>query len=100
MTQGGMSRVLLAVLAVGMLVVPRLTRAITRLARPETTVVAMIGICFGFALLALLLFAQLPRLGRNGIERSRSRVCAKMGRHFCRNRVSLFEPGNEVAASP
>src|SRR5215470_17949519 len=43
-------------------------------------------------------FAQLPRLGRNGIERSRSRVCAKMGRHFCRNRMSLFEPGNEVAA--
>jgi hypothetical protein len=43
-------------------------------------------------------FAQLPRLGRNGIERSR--VSAKMGRHFGWNRVSLFEPRKKIAASP
>jgi CPA2 family monovalent cation:H+ antiporter-2 len=43
---------LIVVLALGMLLVPRLTRAIMRLGRAETTVVAMTGLCFGFALLA------------------------------------------------
>jgi CPA2 family monovalent cation:H+ antiporter-2 len=43
---------LLATLAFGMLIVPRAVRAILRLERAETTVVAVVGICFGFALLA------------------------------------------------
>jgi CPA2 family monovalent cation:H+ antiporter-2 len=43
---------LLATLAFGMLIVPRTVRAILRLHRAETTVVAVTGICFGFALLA------------------------------------------------
>jgi CPA2 family monovalent cation:H+ antiporter-2 len=43
---------LIVVLGLGMLLVPRLTRAVMRLGRAETTVVAMIGLCFGFALLA------------------------------------------------
>jgi len=36
----------------GMLVVPRLIRAVVRLQRPETTVVASVGVCFAIALLA------------------------------------------------
>jgi CPA2 family monovalent cation:H+ antiporter-2 len=40
------------VVGVGLLVVPRLVRAIVKLDRPETTAVACIGICFAFALLA------------------------------------------------
>ena len=44
----------LAVLGgLGILIVPRLVRAIVALDRPETTLVASIGICFSFALLAL-----------------------------------------------
>ena len=39
-------------LAVGLLIVPRLVRAIVRLGRNETTVVACVGICFASALLA------------------------------------------------
>jgi CPA2 family monovalent cation:H+ antiporter-2 len=41
-----------ALLAVGMLVVPRLVRLVVKLGRNETLVVACVGICFGFALLA------------------------------------------------
>ena len=36
----------------GMLIVPRLVRAVVRLRRSETTVVAAVGLCFAFALLA------------------------------------------------
>src|SRR3954471_4776013 len=36
----------------GVLVVPRLVRAVVKLDRPETTSIACIGICFAFALLA------------------------------------------------
>ncbi len=43
---------LVGLVAVGMLVVPRAIRAIHRLKRPETTLVASVGICFGIALLA------------------------------------------------
>jgi CPA2 family monovalent cation:H+ antiporter-2 len=43
---------LVGLIAVGMLVVPRAVRAINRLNRPETTLVASIGICFAAALLA------------------------------------------------
>lgn len=43
---------LTGVIAVGMLVIPRLMRFVIRMKRPETTLVASIGICFGIALLA------------------------------------------------
>lgn len=43
---------LIVILAAGMLVVPRAMRAVARLARNETTVIAGAGICFGAALLA------------------------------------------------
>ena len=43
---------LLALLIVGMLVVPRFVRFVTRLGRTETTLVVSIGICFGTAYLA------------------------------------------------
>lgn len=43
---------LVALLAIGMLVVPRVVRATVRLERDETTLVASIGICFAIALLA------------------------------------------------
>jgi CPA2 family monovalent cation:H+ antiporter-2 len=43
---------LIGLVAVGLLVVPRLVRAVVSLGRAETTVVAAIGICFGLALLA------------------------------------------------
>ncbi len=43
---------LAALLAVGLLLVPRLMRAVVRLDRPETTLVAAVGLCFGVALLA------------------------------------------------
>lgn len=43
---------LIGLVAVGMLLVPRAIRAINRLKRPETTLVASVGICFAIALLA------------------------------------------------
>lgn len=44
---------LAGLVAVGLLLVPRLMRAIVRAGRPETTLVASIGVCFGAAMLAL-----------------------------------------------
>jgi CPA2 family monovalent cation:H+ antiporter-2 len=43
---------LAVVLAAGLLVIPRLVRAVVKLDRSETTAIAFIGICFAFALLA------------------------------------------------
>lgn len=43
---------LAATLTVGMLVVPRVIRLVLRLERPETTVVASVGLCFASSLLA------------------------------------------------
>jgi CPA2 family monovalent cation:H+ antiporter-2 len=43
---------LVVLLAVGMLVVPRLVRLVVKVGRSETIVVASVGICFAFALLA------------------------------------------------
>ncbi len=43
---------LAGLLVAGMLVVPRLMRFVVRLGRPETTLVASVGICFATALLA------------------------------------------------
>jgi CPA2 family monovalent cation:H+ antiporter-2 len=46
---------LVALIVVGMLIVPRSVRAIVRLRRQEITLVAVVGICFASALLALSL---------------------------------------------
>lgn len=51
-TTGKLALFLVGLVAVGLLVVPRSVRAINRLGRPETTLVASIGFCFGVALLA------------------------------------------------
>jgi len=51
-TLGKLAGFLAALLVGGMLIVPRLIRAVVRLHRDETTVVAGIGIAFAFALLA------------------------------------------------
>ncbi|HVJ22215.1 MAG TPA: cation:proton antiporter, partial [Polyangiaceae bacterium] len=51
-SSGRLAVFLVALVSVGMLVVPRAIRAINRLKRPETTLVASMGICFGVALLA------------------------------------------------
>jgi monovalent cation:H+ antiporter-2, CPA2 family len=52
MTVGRLAGFLTGMLVVGMLVVPRLVRAITRIGRTETTVVGCVGISFASALLA------------------------------------------------
>jgi CPA2 family monovalent cation:H+ antiporter-2 len=51
-TTGRLLAFLAGLLAIGMLVVPRAVRAIVRLDRPETLVIASIGLCFAVALLA------------------------------------------------
>ena len=43
---------LVGMVALGLLIVPRAVRAVIRLDRKETTIVASVGICFAFALLA------------------------------------------------
>lgn len=43
---------LTALLGIGLLIVPRLTRLVVSLDRPETTLVSSLGICFAFALIA------------------------------------------------
>ncbi len=49
---GRLAAFLVGLVAIGMLIVPRAVRAITRLKRLETTLVASVGICFSIALLA------------------------------------------------
>ena len=51
-TVGRLAGFLAVLLAAGMLIVPRLVRAVVRLRRAETTVVAAVGLCFAFALIA------------------------------------------------
>ncbi len=51
-TGGRLLGFLILLVAAGLLVVPRTVRAVVRLGRPETTLVASIGICFALALLA------------------------------------------------
>ncbi|HMJ15649.1 MAG TPA: cation:proton antiporter [Polyangiaceae bacterium] len=51
-TTGKLALFLFALVSIGLLVVPRAVRAINRLGRPETTLVASIGFCFGVSLLA------------------------------------------------
>ncbi len=51
-TAGKLAAFLVGLVSVGLLLVPRGVRAILRLNRPETTLVASIGFCFAVALLA------------------------------------------------
>jgi len=51
-TAGRLALFLGLVVGIGLLVVPRLVRAVLKLDRPETTVIFCVGICFAFALLA------------------------------------------------
>lgn len=51
-TTGKLFGFLAALISVGLLVVPRAVRAINRLSRPETTLVASVGFCFAVSLLA------------------------------------------------
>lgn len=52
LTVGKLAAFLVGLVAIGLLVVPRLMRSITKLQRPETTLVTSVGICFAIALLA------------------------------------------------
>ncbi|MDC0713678.1 cation:proton antiporter [Stigmatella sp. ncwal1] len=52
LTTGRLVAFLVGLVVVGLLVVPRAMRAVVRLNRPETTLVASVGICFAVALLA------------------------------------------------
>ncbi|MDP1825705.1 MAG: cation:proton antiporter [Archangium sp.] len=52
LTVGRLGAFLVGLVVVGLLIIPRAIRAIIRLNRPETTLVASLGICFGVALLA------------------------------------------------
>ncbi len=51
-TTGRLGAFLIGLVAIGLLTVPRAVRAVARLRRPETTLIASMGICFGVALLA------------------------------------------------
>jgi CPA2 family monovalent cation:H+ antiporter-2 len=51
-TTGKLAAFLVGLVAVGLVLVPRGVRAINRLGRPETTLVASVGFCFGVSLLA------------------------------------------------
>jgi len=52
LTTGRLVAFLTGLVAIGLLVVPRVIRAVVGLNRPETTLVASVGICFAIALLA------------------------------------------------
>ena len=51
-TVGRLAAFLIALLAIGFLVIPRFVRFVVRINRAETTLVASIGICFGMAYIA------------------------------------------------
>jgi monovalent cation:H+ antiporter-2, CPA2 family len=51
-TTGRLGLFLVALVSLGLLLVPRAVRAINKLGRPETTLVASIGFCFAVSLLA------------------------------------------------
>jgi monovalent cation:H+ antiporter-2, CPA2 family len=51
-TTGKLGLFLVGLVVIGLLLVPRAVRVINKLGRPETTLVASIGYCFGVALLA------------------------------------------------
>jgi CPA2 family monovalent cation:H+ antiporter-2 len=51
-TTGRLTAFLAALVIVGMLVVPRAMRAVVRLGRPETTLIAAVAVCFAVSLVA------------------------------------------------
>src|SRR6516162_3304659 len=51
-TVGKLGLFLVALVGGGLLIVPRAVRLVVRLQRPETTLIASIGICFGLSILA------------------------------------------------
>jgi CPA2 family monovalent cation:H+ antiporter-2 len=53
LTTGRLVAFLVGLVVVGLLIIPRVVRAVIKLNRPETTLVASVGICFAIALLAL-----------------------------------------------
>jgi CPA2 family monovalent cation:H+ antiporter-2 len=53
LTTGRLAAFLVGLVVVGLLIIPRAVRAVIRINRPETTLVASVGICFAIALLAL-----------------------------------------------
>ncbi|QSQ22424.1 cation:proton antiporter [Pyxidicoccus parkwayensis] len=53
LTTGRLVAFLVGLVVVGLFIIPRAVRAVVRLNRPETTLVASVGICFAVALLAL-----------------------------------------------
>ncbi|AKF83963.1 transporter, CPA2 family [Myxococcus fulvus] len=52
LTTGKLVAFLVGLVAVGLFIIPRAMRAVIKLNRPETTLVASVGICFAVALLA------------------------------------------------
>jgi CPA2 family monovalent cation:H+ antiporter-2 len=52
-TAARLTAFLAALVSIGMLTVPRLMRAVLRLNRPETTLIAAVGLAFAFALVAI-----------------------------------------------
>ncbi|MGE0519414.1 MAG: cation:proton antiporter [Candidatus Binatia bacterium] len=79
---GRLGGFLVAVIGVGMLIVPRAMRAIARLHRPETTLVTSIGLCFALALVAdavgysfaLGAFLAGALVGESGVEAEVARL--------------------------
>jgi CPA2 family monovalent cation:H+ antiporter-2 len=51
-TVGRLGLFLVALVGGGMLIVPRAIRLVVRLGRPETTLIASIGVCFAFSIIA------------------------------------------------
>ncbi len=51
-TIGKLAGFLVALVVGGLFIIPRVMRAVVRLGRPETTVIASVAICFGISLLA------------------------------------------------
>jgi CPA2 family monovalent cation:H+ antiporter-2 len=52
MTTGRLVAFLVGLVVIGLMVIPRAVRAVVKLGRPETTLVASVGLCFAIALLA------------------------------------------------
>jgi CPA2 family monovalent cation:H+ antiporter-2 len=55
---------LVAFVGIGFIVVPPFVRMVVRMGRPETTLVAVVGICFAFAILAGSLVAESGQAGQ------------------------------------
>jgi monovalent cation:H+ antiporter-2, CPA2 family len=80
---GGLGGFLLALVLIGLLVVPKIVRLVDRIDRPETIIVANMGICFAMALLAKS-FGYSMALGAfiAGALVAESGVAARVDRHL------------------